>query len=107
MAPPSPLPPSLCWLAPQALKMVEKEEKRSGCNHLQDLTLLAQTHLYHTLLSVLHGDKEWLCHPSRCLQVSMLVRYYGDDPLTTLVDDCGVLDVGVESAGGHRLLRIS
>lgn len=56
---------------------------------------------------MLHGDEERLCHPSCCLQVSMLVGYYGDDPLTTFVYDGGVLDVGVKSAGSHRFLRVS
>lgn len=54
-----------------------------------------------TLLSVLHGDKERLCHPSCGLQVTMLVCYYSDDSLTALVDNSSMLDVGVQSAGSH------
>lgn len=55
-----------------------------------------------TLLSVLHGDEERLSHPASCLQVAVLVRYDRDDSLAALVDNSGVLDVGVQRAGGHR-----
>lgn len=60
-----------------------------------------------TLLSVLHGDEERLRHSAGGLQVAVLVRYYGDDPLAALVDHGRVLDVGVQSAGGHGFLGVS
>ena len=60
----------------------------------------------HTLLSVLHGDKEGLCHPAGGLQVAVLVRHYGDDPLAAFVHHGRVLDVGVQRAGGHGFLAV-
>lgn len=60
-----------------------------------------------TLLPVLHGDKEWLCHPSRGLQVAMLVCHYSDDSLTTLIHNSCMLDVRVQSAGSHCFFRVS
>ena len=60
-----------------------------------------------TLLAVLHGDEEGGSHPPRGLQVAVLIRHYGDDPLPPLVHHCCMLDVGVQSVGSHRLLRVS
>lgn len=55
---------------------------------------------------MLHGDEERLRHPAGGLQVTVLICNYSDDPLAALIHHGSVLDVGVQSAGGHGFLSV-
>lgn len=59
------------------------------------------------LLAVLHGKEEGL-PPTTGLQVAVLVRHDGDDPLTSVLDhSSSVLQVRVQGACSQGLLRVS
>lgn len=53
-----------------------------------------------TLPSILHSDVQWLCES--CLQVTLLICYYGNHPLSSIIHH-----LLVQSADGHGILTVT